>query len=209
MKRLLKFLLYTIIVIIVIALGLVITLWSFSPGKADPIKDINGNQISGSISTIEKIEIGGDEQYLIIRGVDSTKPIMLFLHGGPGSPEFAFVKRFNQSIEEDYVMVYWEQRGAGKSYMAESSYEKLNLEQLIADTRELSIYLAKRFGKEKIFIMGHSWGSFLGIMTVNKYPDYTMPFWNRTGLDQLRESKFFNGITEHQTQGGKSQLIIN
>ncbi|OFX26263.1 MAG: hypothetical protein A2041_11790 [Bacteroidetes bacterium GWA2_31_9b] len=115
--------------------------------------------------------LGGQEQYLIIRGKDATKPVMLFLHGGPGSPEYAFMKATNQTIENDFVMVYWEQRGAGKSYSKNIPVESMNLDQFISDTKELSEYLAKRFNQEKIYIMGHSWGSFLGILTAFQYPE--------------------------------------
>jgi hypothetical protein len=60
--------------------------------------------------------IGGHEQYLFIRGANITKHVMLFLHGGPGSPEISFMKNYNTGMETDFIMVYWEQRGAGKSY---------------------------------------------------------------------------------------------
>ena len=120
MKRIikisLKVILYIIGGLLVIILGLAVILWAKSPGKAVLITDSNGEIISGSISTIEKVMLGGQEQYLIIRGADSSKPVMLFLHGGPGSPEFAFMNNTNRDIEKDFVMVYWEQRGAGKSY---------------------------------------------------------------------------------------------
>jgi len=68
-------------------------------------------------------------------------------------------------------MVYWEQRGAGKSYSKNIPIESMNLEQFISDARELSEYLAKRFNQKKIYIMGHSWGSFLGILTAYQYPE--------------------------------------
>ena len=150
---------------------LMTVLWIKSPGKAAPIVDKGGNTVGKSISTIEKIEIGDQEQYLIIRGVDSTKPVILFLHGGPGSPEIAFMKKFNTAIEEDFVMVYWEQRGAGKSYSKNVPIESMNLEQFISDTREVTEYLRYRFDQEKLFLMGHSWGSLLGILTAYQYPD--------------------------------------
>jgi len=156
---------------LVIILGLAVLLWIKSPGKAEPITDLNGKTRKGSISTIEKVTLGGQEQYIIIRGADSTKPVMLFLHGGPGNPEIAFMKNTNQAIEHDFVMVYWEQRGAGKSYSKQIPVESMNLEQFISDTRELSEILAKRFKQEKIYIMGHSWGSFLGILTVQRHPE--------------------------------------
>ncbi len=170
MKIFFKILLYIVGGLLVIILGLAVTLWIKSPGKADPITDLNGKTLAMSISTIEKVKLGGQDQYLIIRGADSTKPVMLFLHGGPGSPEFVFMKHMNSALENDFVMVYWEQRGAGKSYSKEIPVESMNLEQFISDTRELSEILAKRFNQEKIYLLGHSWGSFLGILTAQKYP---------------------------------------
>lgn len=168
--------------ILTICLLLVFVMWILSPGKADPITDADGNIIEKSISVIEKIMLGGIEQHLIIRGADSTKPVMLFLHGGPGSPEMAFMKHYNTSIEQDYVMVYWEQRGSGKSFSTDIPVESMTIEQLISDTRELSEYLAKRFNKDKIYLMGHSWGSLLGIMTAHKHPDLFFAYF---GIGQV------------------------
>lgn len=156
--------------IVVIMLGLAVTFWFKSPGTADPITCVNGKTLPGSISVIEKVVIGGQEQVLIIRGADRTKPVMLYLHGGPGSPEFAYLKKMNRAIEKDFVMVYWEQRGAGKSWSKEVPAKSMNLPQLISDTRQLSLMLAKRFKKDKIYLMGHSWGSLLGILTAYHYP---------------------------------------
>lgn len=169
--KIFKGFLYVVGGLLVITLALAVFLWIKSPGIADPITDTNGKTIPGSISVIEKIKLGGIEQYVIIRGRDMTKPVMLFLHGGPGSPEFTFMKNTNRAIENDFVMVYWEQRGAGKSYSKDVPVGSMNLAQLISDTRELSIYLANRFKKDKIYIMGHSWGSLLGILTVHQYPE--------------------------------------
>ncbi len=170
-KKIINVLLYIVGGILVIILGLAVTLWIKSPGTTDPITDANGETVAGSIASIETVTLGGEEQYLIIRGADTTKPIMLFLHGGPGSPEIAFMKNANQAIENDFVMVYWEQRGAGKSYSKETPVESMNLAQFIADTKELSEMLAKRFKQDKIYIMGHSWGSLLGILTVHQHPE--------------------------------------
>jgi pimeloyl-ACP methyl ester carboxylesterase len=168
--------------ILFILLALALMLWIKSPGKEEPITGADGKNLDGSISQIEKIKLGGVEQYLFIRGVDRTKPVMLFLHGGPGSPELAFMKNFNTDIEEDFVMVYWEQRGAGKSYSKEIPVESMNLTQFILDTRELSEYLAKRFNQEKIYLMGHSWGSLLGILTAYQYPEL---FYSYFGVGQV------------------------
>ncbi len=171
LKKTIKVFLYLFGGLLVILLGLLVALWIISPGTTDPITDVKGETIIGSIASIEKVNLGDVEQSIIIRGADATKPVMLFLHGGPGSPEMVFMRKMNQAIENDFVMVYWEQRGSGKSYSKHISAESMNLRQFISDTKELSKMLAKRFRQEKIYLMGHSWGSFLGILTAHQYPD--------------------------------------
>jgi pimeloyl-ACP methyl ester carboxylesterase len=182
MKKIAKALMYLLGAILLIILVLIITLWIKSPGKAQPVKGPGGDIPARSISSIEKVNLGGIDQYLIIRGADSTLPVMLFLHGGPGSPEFAFLQGFNPQLDQEYVMVYWEQRGAGKSWSKDTPVESMNLDQLIEDTRELAIYLTNRFRQEKIFIMGHSWGSLLGICTAHRYPEH---FYACFGIGQV------------------------
>lgn len=154
LKKIGKVLLYIVGVLLIVLLIITAFLWIKSPGKAQPITDAQGQVIPGSISTIEKVMLGGVEQYLIIRGADSTKPVMLFLHGGPGSPEYPFIRTTNPDLEKDFVMVYWEQRGAGKSYSKDLDVKSMTLAQMISDTRELSQILAARFGQEKIYLMG-------------------------------------------------------
>lgn len=171
LKKIGKVLFYIVGALLIVLLIVTAFLWIKSPGKAQPITDSQGQVIPGSISTIEKVMLGGVEQYLIIRGADSTKPVMLFLHGGPGSPEYPFIRTTNPDLEKDFVMVYWEQRGAGKSYSKDLDVKSMTLAQMISDTRELSQMLSARFGQEKIYLMGHSWGSFLGILTSYQHPE--------------------------------------
>jgi Predicted hydrolases or acyltransferases (alpha/beta hydrolase superfamily) len=171
LRKFLKVMVYLTVGILTLLLVVVTVWWTNSPGEAEPITDKNGKIIPGSISTIDTLRIGGVNQYLIIRGADATKPVMLFVHGGPGGPEIGMMKETNQLIEKDFVMVYWEQRGAGKSFDPNIPTESMNLEQFIQDAGELSKYLIKRFNKDKIYIMGHSWGTLLGILTVDRYPE--------------------------------------
>ncbi|MHC1702505.1 MAG: alpha/beta hydrolase family protein [Tenuifilaceae bacterium] len=181
-RKILKVILYITLTFLIVVLGLVTVWWINSPGKADPITDKSGKTISTSISVIDTLQIGGVKQFLIIRGVDSTKPVILFVHGGPGGPEIGMMKETNQLIENDFVMVYWEQRGAGKSYTGQIPTESMNLSQFITDTGELSEYLIKRFKKDKIYIMGHSWGSLLAILAANKYPEFFHAYF---GIGQI------------------------
>ncbi|TVQ85921.1 MAG: alpha/beta hydrolase [Bacteroidetes bacterium] len=209
MRKTVKVVMYIIGGIITIFLGLILVLWILSPGKADPITDASGKAVEGSISTIEKISLGGVEQYLVIRGQDATKPVMLFLHGGPGSPQVAFMKHFNTDIEKDFVMVYWEQRGAGKSYSKNVPNESMSLEQFVSDTRELSEYLSQKFNQDRIFIMGHSWGSLLGIMTAYQYPELFHAYFGIGQVaDQFRGEKVGLEWVVEQAQKNQDKKAI-
>ena len=171
LKKAAKALLYLVGAILAATLIALVVLWLKSPGIAQAITDENGQEVSGSISTIETVMLGGVEQSLIIRGRDHTNPVMLFLHGGPGSPEYAFIRQTNPDLEDHFVMVYWEQRGAGKSFSADIPPETMTLNQFVSDTRELSEMLITRFGHDKIFLMGHSWGSVMGVGTAQQFPE--------------------------------------
>ena len=174
--KMLRILSWTLGAVFALVLGVVLigftVLWFFSPGEAQPILGADGAEVPGSISTIERVMLGGVEQALIIRGVDASAPVMLFLHGGPGSPEFPMLRQTNPGLEDDFVMVYWQQRGAGMSFAAgKASPEAMNLDQFIADTAALASLLADRFGKDRVFLMGHSWGTLLGLSTVKAHPE--------------------------------------
>ena len=158
--------------IFILLLGLFALLWVFSPGKTAPFLDEQGRVLETSIGEITTQTIGGVSQSIIIRGENSSNPVLLFLHGGPGSPEYALAKEFPEAgLEQEFVVCWWDQRGAGMSYQSSIPPESMNLQQMIDDTVEVAQYLQQRFGQEKIFIAGHSWGSFLGMHTIAQKPE--------------------------------------
>lgn len=160
-------------VIISVMIGIIliafIGLWILSPGKIKPYLDNNGNVLTNSVSEIIRMEIGGLEQGIIVKGKNVQNPVMLFLHGGPGNPEYLLAK--DLGLEDYFTVCYWEQRGGGMSYSAKLAPETITLEQMVADTAEVTNYLRERFGKDKIYLMGHSCGTFLGIHAVAKHPE--------------------------------------
>jgi len=125
-------------------------------------------------SIIEKhfIEIGGIRQGFFVSSENQENPVILFLHGGPGCPELALFYPYetSESLSKYFTVCYWDQRGAGMSFSNSIDPATMTLEQLVEDTRQITEYLKQRFKKEKIYLMGHSWGSFLGIKTIEKYP---------------------------------------
>jgi pimeloyl-ACP methyl ester carboxylesterase len=143
--------------------------------------DADGKLDTQAIATLEKVTLGGDEQWISIRGRDPTAPLLLFLHGGPGSSEMPLTRFYLGELENHFIFVNWDQRGAGKSYATESP-EKMNIEQFVQDTRELAKYLLKRFHRPKLYLLGHSWGTLLGVLTVTRYPDL---FYAYGGIGQF------------------------
>ena len=175
-------LLYLIGFILLLVLVILIALMVISPGKADPIVDKQGQPIPKSISEIRQVKAGGIDQHLIIRGENKYNPILLFLHGGPGTPEFPFMKSDELDLEKEFIVVHWDQRGAGKSYADDIPVESMTVDQLVEDAVEITEYLKTTFNQEKIYLMGHSWGSFLGTMIAARHPQH---FYSYIGIGQV------------------------
>lgn len=120
------------------------------------------------------VKIGGIEQLIQIRGEDANNPVILFLHGGPGSPHSYISYYYQSELESDFTVVNWDQRGCGRTYYANPDYEseaELSMEILLDDLNELIDYLTRRFNQDKIIIMGHSWGTVLGSIYTKDYPE--------------------------------------
>jgi pimeloyl-ACP methyl ester carboxylesterase len=123
------------------------------------------------IASLEQVELGGCRQWILIRGQDSTKPLLLFVHGGPGSSEMWFAHHSMRELEKHFVCVNWDQRGAGKSFGAGMPAGTMNLGQFVADAVSLIELLLKRFGQQKLLLVGHSWGSVIAMKVAESRPD--------------------------------------
>ncbi|MGL4344747.1 MAG: alpha/beta fold hydrolase [Cellulosilyticaceae bacterium] len=117
------------------------------------------------------VEINDMKQGMFLQSENVENPVLLFLHGGPGSPEIAFKEQYPTGLEKIFTVCWWEQRGSGMSYNRKMAAEKITIDQMIADTIQVIHYLRERFKKKKVYIMGHSWGSLLGILTVQQVPE--------------------------------------
>jgi pimeloyl-ACP methyl ester carboxylesterase len=135
-----------------------------------PIRDDKGQAIPGSIAVLEKVQINGTEQWITIRGHDTTKPILLHLGmGGPGGGGFAIRSLF-EPLEKDFVVVAWDEPGTGKSYTS-VPIESLTLQRFVDDAYALTLYLRERFHQEKIYVYGVSWSSIIGVNLVQQHPE--------------------------------------
>lgn len=123
------------------------------------------------IDTVEKININGINQFVSIKASNIENPLLLILHGGPGDTSLPLVHKYNKELESRYILVVWEQRGAGKSYYKFKTDEKICIDNFVKDAFELSKILLQRFKQNKLYLIGHSWGSVIGIKLIEKHPE--------------------------------------
>jgi len=160
----------TVMACVVILLLVVVSVLRFlSPGTPIPFLNDSGIPLAGSISEKITRSINGVDQGMFIKGRDRRNPILLYLHGG--MPDYFLTAQYPTGLDEYFTVVWWEQRGSGLSYHSAIPAESVNPVQLIADTVALTNYLRKRFGKEKIYLMGHSGGTFIGIQAAAQFPE--------------------------------------
>jgi pimeloyl-ACP methyl ester carboxylesterase len=118
------------------------------------------------------LSVNNTQQFISIRSSDPfNNPILLFLHGGPGASATVMFQKMNKDLEKYFTVVCWDQRGAGKSFNKKMDESNLTVPQLIDDAHVLIEYLCKRFNKDKVYLIGHSWGSRLGMYLVRIYPE--------------------------------------
>lgn len=166
-KRIMSLLASIVLTGLLILVSLLL-IWSY-PGRPKPFVDKNGRALAGSISEKIYVEVNGVQQGMFIKSKDTTNPVLLYLHGG--MPDYFLTERYPTGLEDYFTVVWWEQRGSGMSYSAGIPPETMTLEQMISDTIEVTEYLRQRFGKEKIYLMGHSGGTFIGIQTAARAPE--------------------------------------
>lgn len=196
----------TILICIVILIGVV---FAKSSGKVKPFLDKNGKVIEGSISEKIFVEINGVKQGMFIKGKDKTKPILLFLHGGPGVTEQWMNQIYPSGIEDEFVVCWWDQRGAGLSYNKDISVETITSDQLVLDAIEVTNYLRERFDREKIYLLGHSWGSSLGVQVAEKAPDLYYAYIGMAQISYLsrQEKMAYDYMLDYYTKLGDKKMV--
>lgn len=139
------------------------------------IKDINGKVVDGSIASLTSVKLNGHKEWISVRGYDKEAPVLLFLAGGPGGTQMAATRYELGELENHFVVVSWDQPGSGKSYNCMKRTD-ITAKTYIEDGIALTEYLLKKFEKNKIYLMGESWGSALGIFLINEKPEYYAGF---------------------------------
>lgn len=177
-----------------IALGLALGLLAQpAPAQGDAayqkaravIEDLERISAPSGIQASYKTRIGGIDQWLSVRGQDRANPLILFVHGGPASPLTPTIWQFQRPMEEYFTVANWDQRGAGKTYGEADPAAiagTIRIERYVDDAIEVAEHLIKKYGKQKIILMGHSWGTIVGLGAAAKRPDL---FYAYVGIGQV------------------------
>ncbi len=181
-QRLLRLALVLGILLVGLATAVVGSQWHAS---TPPILGANGQPLSGSIATLEQVTLNGSQQWITIRGKDVNNPVLLYLGiGGPGAGGFPATATSLAPLEDHFVVVNWDQPGTGKSYNA-LPISTLTVERFVSDAHQLTQLLRARFHQDKIYVLGLSWGTILGIKLVQQYPELFSPI-SGTGRWSIR-----------------------
>ena len=159
MKRKRKFIIFFITITLILITTFLFPTWT------PKIEGVN------SISVLKPIEINGTKLEVMIRGADKSNPIVIFVHGGPGCSEIPYVRKYQDLLEEHFTIVHYDQRGSGKSFHFFEDYSNITTDKHVDDLLALTEYVKKEFFQEKVILIGHSFGTYIGLKAASKNPE--------------------------------------
>lgn len=194
----------SLLALIVAGLALVIA-W---PASTPPVVGPDGQPIPGSIAELSTVRLGGADQSIMIRAADPDDPVILYLAGGPGQSDLALTRAVTGGWEQDFVWVGLDQRGNGKSYPAIDPVSHMTVEQAVADVVVLSEHLRERFDEERIYLMGESWGTILGVLAVQERPDLYYAWVPSGQMVDVRETdrRIYQDLVAYADMAGDQAL---
>lgn len=168
-----------------------------------------GKASRASISEKIWVTINSIPQGMFIESRDRSSPVLLVVHGGPGMPDHFLTERYPTGLDELFTVVWWEQRGTGLSYSADIPPETMTVDQFISDTLAISNYLLSRFRKEQIYLLGHSWGSFIAIQAAAKAPELYAAYIGMAQMSYQLESErlAYEYMLDQFRQKGDTRIV--
>lgn len=152
----------------------------------------------GGIDELKAVEIGGIQQWISVRGNDPHNPILLYLHGGPGAPMMPESWTYQRPWEDFFTVVQWDQRGSGKTFS--SAHRKItqpfSVDRIVSDAEELIQYLRREYHQDKIFVLGHSFGSTLGVRVAQDHPEWLYAY---IGVGQMVNGRANESVGYQET----------
>lgn len=159
------------------------------PGATPAIRAGDGSVLPDSIAETAYLRLGGIEQWVMIRGENVANPVLILLHGGPGSSEVGLFRYFNSSLEKTFTLVHWDQRGAGRSYAHNLPQADMTIERFVLDLDELVDWVRAKLKARHVVILGHSWGSALGTLYAARYPQKVSAYVGIGQIGDLQKSE--------------------
>ena len=162
------------------------------------------------IEELKPVKIGGVDQWLHIRGRNRHNPVLVYLHGGQGCPNIGFFDAIQRPWEDYFTIVQWDQRQTGKSYYpADDDNAPLSVDRFVEDTAEVIQYLRRHLEQEKLFVLGHSWGSVLGMHMVKRHPDWIHAYIGVGQVVNMMDSErvLYERVLAHAKQQKENQLL--
>ncbi|MGH8130076.1 MAG: alpha/beta fold hydrolase [Steroidobacteraceae bacterium] len=190
--------------VVVAGLSMIATLSACAPeaeqgaqprNRAEAVEIVEGLRRIVSPEGVERLQtvrLGGIDQWISIRGADRRNPILLYLHGGPGYVSMPTGWYFQRGWEDFFTVVNWDQRGAGKTYTENASraaLETLTIDRFVADAEELVTWLRREYDRDRIFILGHSWGSLVGVTLAQRHPEWLHAYIGMGQITDMMESE--------------------
>jgi pimeloyl-ACP methyl ester carboxylesterase len=178
----------------------------------DVVRDLGRIVAPSGIQESYKAKIGGIEQWLNVRGQDKANPIIVFVHGGPAAPNMPSIWQFQRPIEEYFTVVNWDQRGAGKTYRTvdpESIGDSLHIERYVEDAIEVAEFVRKRYRKDKVILMAHSWGTVVGMNAALQRPDLFHAYVGIGQVINVRDNErisFDYGLEQARKRGNEAAV---
>jgi proline iminopeptidase len=179
------------------------------PATTDPIVDARGVQVAGSVAELTSVDVGDHDLGLMLRGRSTSNPVLLFLAGGPGGTELGAMRRHSSSLEDDFVVATLDQRGTGTSYRELDPTRTMTVDGAVADVLAVTDYLRQRFDQERIYLVGQSWGTLLGVLVAQQRPEAFAAF---VGVGQMvspaaTDRLFYDDTLAWARRNGNTELV--
>jgi pimeloyl-ACP methyl ester carboxylesterase len=164
---------------------------------------------NGSVASLEQVVLNGASQWILIRG-RRDKPIVLFLHGGPGMPSMFLAHAFQHALERDFLVVQWDRRGAGKTYPTTTNPALVRTSQEVADATVLIKVLTQRYGQQRVIVIGHSYGSYLGVALVEQHPELVRAYVGvgQVSCDTVTEAAIQDAWLHEQAAAAEDRVTL-
>jgi pimeloyl-ACP methyl ester carboxylesterase len=185
---------------------------TFGPISTPAFRDSNDRPVANSIAVVERWRVNGIDESVILRGRDLNNPVLVWLHGGPGSSETSLLRVMNGALEDHFTVVYWDQRLAGQTLDPLAAYpESLTIAQMADDLDVIVDQVRKRVGHDKVVLVGHSWGTMLGVLYASRHPEKVAAY---VGIGQMTdkakaETLSYNFALDQARRRGNAKAVAD